>query len=419
MAACSSWLTSCRGLAPHLQPQRLYPLAAIPRLPSAKLDLAALQALDRERLARETAAQDSETPQTQPPDDAIESAVAAIWRKLLGRNDIARDVDFFDLGGDSLMTLNLMFELEEALGVELPVTLIYEAPTIASLTALIRAQASPRFSPLVKIKDGAGPAFFLVHGVGGNVMELVPLARRIEGRGAVYAIQARGLDGRDEPNRSIPAMAAYYLEAIRAVQPNGPYRLGGYSSGGLIAFEMARMLERDGERVPSLILLDTQTNARQWPARVWLAFAARRTLELASELRALPRRERLRQGWRIVTSAFRRLRWRMGLPVVTPQTGRAPRPQIPAPLQNVYDATIEAIARYRPARSGARFAGTLTLIVSQSRDPRMMADPAPLWRTRARTLDLRCVPGTHRTMLAGANGRVLAQTISECLNGTP
>jgi acyl-coenzyme A synthetase/AMP-(fatty) acid ligase/thioesterase domain-containing protein/acyl carrier protein len=399
------------SLAPALQPHRIYPLTEIPRLPSAKFDLAALQALDREHQTRESAEAVLNSPAEESTTaDPLEATIAGIWRRLLSRPEIGRDADFFDLGGDSLMTLNLMFELEEALGVELPVTMIYEAPTVAALAEAIRAQVQPRFSPLVKIKSGTvGPAFFMVHGVGGNVMELIPLGRQLDFAGDIYAIQAKGLDGREEPNRSIAAMAGYYLDAIRAVQPHGPYRLGGYSSGGLIAFEMARMLERAGETVASLILLDTQTNARQWPARVWLAFAADRGRAHVAALRALPPLERLRYAARVSASGFRRLRWRAGFSVTTPQP--APLVSIPPALRRVYDATIDAIARYRPGR----FGGRLTLIVSEARDPRMSPDPARLWRSRAGALDLLSVPGTHRSMLTGANGRVLAQTISDCL----
>ncbi len=95
----------------------------------------------------------------------------------------------------------------------------------------------------MQIRAGEGAPLFIVHGVGGNVMELFPLGRAMEGR-TVYALQAQGVDGRRPPLEHVGDMAALYLSAIRAAHPRGPYHLAGYSSGGLIAFEMARRLER-------------------------------------------------------------------------------------------------------------------------------------------------------------------------------
>src|SRR5262249_37663095 len=112
--------------------------------------------------------------------------------------------------------------------------------------------------PLVSIQPrGSLPPFFCAHASGGNVFSYVGLARRLGLDQPFYALQARGLMGTQEPHTRIEEMAADYLHAIRAVQESGPYSLGGWSMGGLIAFEMARQLEQQGEQVAAVALFDT------------------------------------------------------------------------------------------------------------------------------------------------------------------
>ena len=242
-----------------LQPKRIYVVAAIPRLPSGKLDLEALRTMDGEMERRESLSgglNESEIYTERIPGigiNATENAIAAIWSRLLGKQLVGRNEDYFHLGGDSLKSLELMFEIEKTLGVQLSLPMIHQFPTIASLARAVEEHTEGEFSPLVLIKEGtaAAPPFFIVHGGGGTVMELFPLGRAIEWPGAVYAIQGRGLDGKESVNRSVAEMADYYVSAVREKQPAGPYRLCGYSWGGLIAFEMARRLRAQGVRWPS------------------------------------------------------------------------------------------------------------------------------------------------------------------------
>lgn len=371
-------------LPPALQPQRIHTLDAIPRLASAKLDMAALAALDEDWQLREVT---SATSATETPIGETEQAVAAIWRRVLARDDIGRDDDFFDLGGDSLSTLALMFGIEEALGRELPVTMIYEAPTIAALAAAIDAHAAPCFSPLVKIKDGEGAPLFIVHGVGGNVMELFAVGRRLEG--PVYAIQARGLDGKEAPNRSIAAMADDYLAAIRTAFPQGPYHLAGYSSGGLTALEIARRLWAQGETPASLTLIDTQTHASQWPLSVRAEQFVRRL------------RHHTMRGALAARLGFK--------PAAVSAAGPL---NFPPALQAVYDATLSAIAQYHPAR----YDGPVHLILAQDADP-LMASPARIWQGRCAALTCHTVPGDHRSMVQGGNAAGLAEVVTRIVRG--
>jgi amino acid adenylation domain-containing protein len=391
------------ALPPHLQPQRLYLCDSIPRLPSAKLDMKALAARDAEMQARED---ETATGSRQAGASLIEDNVAAVWCALLKRLAIDRNADFFDLGGDSLLTLELMLRLEEAFGVELPVTMIYDCPTIATLARAIETEAAPEFSPLVPIKKaGEGAPLFIVHGVGGNVMELFGFGRRLNC--PVYGLQAKGLDGRAEPNRSIADMADYYLAAIRSVAPHGPYRLAGYSSGGLIALEMAERLRAQGEDVSLLALLDTQTHASQWPFSVWLAKLGERARHHISALARLSRNDMLEYALKALAGFYRLAARRKGRLSAPASHG------IPPALQSVYDATLAAVAAYRPRY----YDGAITLLRSEFGDP-AMADPARIWKSRARALHIYNVPGDHRTMIRGANSETLAEILNSCLAQT-
>lgn len=383
-----------------LQPQRIHAMDAIPRLASAKLDMKALGELDEAFQRREV---EQAPAKSAPPRGKTEETIAAIWQRVLDREAIGRDDDFFDAGGDSLSTLSLMFEIEEALGIELPVTMIYAAPTVAKLAAAIDGHSTGEFSPLVLIRPGMGTPLFIVHGVGGNVMELFPLGRRLGTIGPVYAIQARGLDGREPPNRTIAAMADDYLGEIRRVFPEGPYHLAGYSSGGLTAFEIARRLEAAGEPPASLTLIDTQTTARQWPLRVWVNLLMSR----AGHHLAAMRQQSLGDAARYAARHLLSLRGHVLRRFAAASTVQRARGRMPAALQAVFAATTEAIANYRPGS----YAGEIFLILPEEADPQM-ASPARIWRDHCRSLSSAVVPGNHFTMIQGAQAAaVLSQQL--------
>ncbi len=386
-----------------LQPQRVHAIDAIPRLASAKLDMKALGELDEAFQRREV---EHAPAKSAAPQGETEETIAAIWQRVLDRDAIGRDDDFFDAGGDSLSTLSLMFAIEEAFGIELPVTMIYAAPTVAKLAAAIDSRSTGAFSPLVLIREGQGTPLFIVHGVGGNVMELFPLGRQIGTIGPVYAIQARGLDGRQAPNCSIAAMADDYLAEIRKAFPEGPYHLAGYSSGGLTAFEIARRLQAAGEPPASLTLIDTQTAARQWPLAVWTNLLLTRAGHHLSAMRRQGLGEAARYAMAHLMSLHRHVLRRFAARGTVQQAhGR-----MPAALQAVFAATTEAIANYRPGS----FGGEILLVLPEEADSHM-ASPARIWRDHCRALRAEVVPGTHFTMIQGAQTARTAAVMSRHL----
>lgn len=189
----------------------------------------------------------------------IRGQLTRIWQELLGLDSIAPDQNYFDLGGDSALAVHLFTQIEKSFGVKLPLASLFEAPTIDELARVLSREASPSgWSPLVAIQtSGSRPPFFCVHGAGGNVLIYRDLARRLGENQPFYGLQALGLDGSCQPLTRIEDMATLYLKDIRKIQPHGPYFLGGYCSGGTIAFEIAQQLRSQGERVALLAMFDT------------------------------------------------------------------------------------------------------------------------------------------------------------------
>ncbi len=167
--------------------------------------------------------------------------------------------NIFDLGGTSLTAMRLVVLIEQRYGINVPLSEFVAAPTVAELAAILRAGgATSGFDPLVPIRpQGSRRPVFFVHPMGGNVLCYVGLAKHLHPDQPFYALQAAGADPGTEPLRSVEELAARYIEAIRRVQPEGPYVIGGWSFGGFVAFEMARQLRAAGQEIARLVLLDT------------------------------------------------------------------------------------------------------------------------------------------------------------------
>ena len=194
------------------------------------------------------------------PRNDIERKVANIWQELLNINIIGIYDDFFELGGHSFLAVRLFSRIERDLGVRLPLTTLFHATTIAQISVLIKdqGQSEQTWSPIVPVQTmGDKPPFFGVHGHEGGVLFWRDVVDRLSTDQPFYAIQAQGVDGLLPALTSIEEMAGLYIDNIRKIQPHGPYYLGGYSMGGVIAYEMAQRLFREGEHVNFLVMLDT------------------------------------------------------------------------------------------------------------------------------------------------------------------
>jgi thioesterase domain-containing protein/acyl carrier protein len=203
------------------------------------------------------------------PRDESEQTIASIWQDFLGIEQVGIHDDFFDLGGDSLLAVQLITKLNETLQKSLSPHSLLQSSTIAALAALIKDNSELSDNPdqqlqtaseslLVEIQRGSfKQPLFLVHPVGGHVYIYRDLARYLGSDQPVFGIQAHASDGETESFAKVEEMAARYIEAVRVQQPEGPYFFGGSSFGGTVAFEMAQQLNAQGEKIALLTLIDT------------------------------------------------------------------------------------------------------------------------------------------------------------------
>ena len=385
-----------RSAPPPMRPARFYLAPSIPRLPSTKLDIRALAALDEAHVQRERAESIVEADPSWVAGDHFSQIVARVWRHVLLAPVRAAEDDFFDSGGDSLNAITFVIELERALGFEISLTLINEAPRFDQLCQALRERRAPSSTPLVTLKPGDGvPPVFFIHGIGGNVVEMLPAARRVTYPGEVIGIRARGVVRGEVPHTSIEAMAADYLKEIKQRQPNGPYYLCGYSSGGLVAFEMARRLSESGDEIGLVGLFDTTMSPVRWPLRAWLSILARRMTLLGAALRATPIRT-----WPVkLRTSIERLRVWRGTP------GAAPSIAI-----RVAARALIASAKYHPGF----YRGQLTLFSPAGREPGLPSLES-VWRKHARTVVVAETAGTHATMLSTLHADTTAACVTRHL----
>ena len=365
--------------------------------------------------------------------DGIERTLAGFWQELLGVRSVGPRDDFFALGGHSLIAVRLFARIKKTYRVEFPISLLFEAPTIERCAAAVRAALPvatsaadaaalpardapterPRYRHLVAMHPGQGgerTPFFLVAGMFGNVLNLRHLAGLLGHERRIYGLQALGLYGSVRPHETFEEMACDYLAEVRRVQPEGPYLLGGFSGGGLTAYEMARQLLAAGEEVALLALLDTR-------------------LPTSPTLRA---NERARIHWDRIRDrgpsyladwAFDRLRWEFG----RLQRRRPPDDGDATPAEfhseRVADAFKRALLRYEVGS----YPGVVTLLRPQLEVAHVLGPGRSTnaqrqfvfhdngWGAHAARVDVHEVPGDHDSMVLEPNVRVLANRLRQCL----
>ncbi|MBW4476879.1 MAG: AMP-binding protein [Tolypothrix brevis GSE-NOS-MK-07-07A] len=261
----------------YMLPSAFVFLDALPLTPNGKLNRLALP-------APHTSQQDMKATFVAPRDN-FEQKLSHIWSEVLGIQPIGVKDNFFDLGGNSLLAVSLFAQIENKFGKKLPLATLFQSGTVEALAKTIREQqvalgnenwksdlalandlsavirqkkSAHLWSSLVKIKpNGSQPPLFFVHPLGGEILCYRDLANHLGSEQPVYGLQPQGLDGEQAPLTSIEDMAAHYIQEIKSIQGNGPYFLGGYSFGGIVAFEMAQQLCKQGEKVGLLVMFDT------------------------------------------------------------------------------------------------------------------------------------------------------------------
>ena len=337
------------------------------------------------------------------PKDLLELRLMQIWMKLFDRHSIGRQSNFFELGGHSLLAVQLAAKVEKLLGRRLPIASLFQAPTIESLASMLRDENwTPPWSSLVPLQPlGSKPPFFFVHGMGGNVYVYVNLARSLAADQPVYGIQSEDCKGAKNGARSIEELASHYVEEIRSFQGEGPYYLGGYSLGGWIAFEIARQLTEQRQKVQMLAFLDTDLCCRVTTPEVFLMHLRHSLPYLAGrvgfharqffEMNIAEQVDYVKGRWTALHKILLKpLRQTLLKPVALEDSNATP-----APAMNFEGVDYRVLCeRYRPAK----YSGTVDLFKTDEMDP---ACPIFLNKLVRGGVKIHRVPGSHRSMMKG------------------
>jgi len=420
-----------RKLPDYMLPSQFMSLEALPMLPTGKVDRRALPAPESVRSQGDGS--------YVAPRDRLEHQLVNIWEELLGVHPIGIRDDFFELGGNSLLAVSVMNRIEKTYGKKLPVSTLFGGATVEYLASALPEQRKNEIPvPLVKIQTcGSRRPFFFLHGqYDGGGFYCLNLARYLGEDQPFYALQPHGLDGQPPP-ATIEAMAASYLETVRAFQPHGPYLLGGYCNGGLVAFEMARQFQALGEKVDLLVMIDARAkNAHlrlqhkliSWVARL-LKLDADQQLDLFMRWRlfvtcfnelsglkrvtfVLKKVSKLRAAAKWFAHIFRR-EYPRDLVAAIPEAVDL-TPDNPEDWNRVLEAQTKHYNRAVAYHVPYPYSGCVTLFLSNER--RYSTDePTMGWRDVAAEVDLHVIPGTHQTCL-GEHLEVLAQHLKPCLD---
>ena len=245
----SSFLKS--KLPEYMIPRVLIEMSKIPLTPNGKVD--------RKLLPEYHSAVETEKKIYKAPQTDFQKLVVDIWSKILGIEKISIDDDFFELGGHSLLALRAMLAIEKRIGKRLPLAMLFENSTVEKLARIIEAgEKEISWDCFVPIKTAGNkiPIYF-IHGAGLNVLTFRSISKYLDADQPVYGLQAKGLNGKDEPLNKMEEIASHYIAEILKHNPYGPYALAGYSFGGLIAYEMAKQLKEMGKKVVMLGIFDT------------------------------------------------------------------------------------------------------------------------------------------------------------------
>lgn len=318
--------------------------------------------------------------QNKPMSNTAET-LTLIWQRVLQRSPIGHGESFFDLGGTDELANLLLSEIAQVYGRRLPTTTLRQQPTIAALAALLdQSIISAGSSPFVQIKAGSEkPPIFITHGLCGTA-KFSRLAKHIRTGHPIYGIQAKGIDGMEEPFERVEDMARFYLEALEKLCPQGRYILIGYSFGGLVALEMAQRLSETRNKVALLVLLDTYPHPSYYARLERMRLLVTRVKGHLNEMRQLP-----------FASAFsyflNGLKRRLHIAGGSPEM---PLPFGDTALRRVEQKAYRAYGSYRPRF----YRGKIHFVTTQTKSF-FPEDPAAVWGHLTAELEIEVIPGNH------------------------
>jgi len=426
-----------KGKLPQFMlPEAIVLLDSLPLTPNGKVD--------RRSLPVPEEGHPEESQEIVLPRNTLESQLLSIWQQVLGIENIGIRDNFFELGGHSLMMVSLFDAIERELGKTLPMSLLFEAPTIEALAHHFQpAEVDRSWDSLVQIRPGnpAKPPLFLIHEVHGKILMYHTLARHLTGDRAVYGLRPYGKEGFPILHTRIPEMVAYYIAKICSVQPQGPYFLGGMCAGGNLAFEVALQLQDQGQEVAFVALFDSldvrelvkagkvrdriQQNRRMESLTRAFSAEGQPRGQSRPRLRMLKTLQRKVKGFVTyqIRSKVDRL-WEESKLVVYRfcLDRRLPLPNF------LRDIPVDRILDFAKRTYTIRgmYQGRLTLFRATKADetlkfdrPRIELTDNPFfgWEKRAGDgVDIYDVPGGHASMIQEPNVRVLAEQLQECLD---
>jgi thioesterase domain-containing protein len=346
-----------------------------------------------------------------PPSDGLENQIADIWQRTLNIPQISVRTNFFSLGSGSLAALRLITKMNRVFGMELGLASLISASTIESIAELIRRRLAPNTSSsLVPLQPaGANTPLYIVHGVGGNVVNFYGLALRMGADQPVYGIQSQALVANQPALLHLKDMATHYIEDIRRVQPHGPYKLLGYSFGGTVVLEMAHQLRRMGEEVAMLGMIDSKSKDYEEALSRLTSMQNRinrRMNRFKGNAGRLAWQERAKYIWeKITTRAIR-----FACMAATNLNIR----RVPAFMSSAYDINYVAVHNYRLRA----YDGKLVLFRASEQDgARGPYDLGwgPIFHQGVQIHDL---PGDHERIFLEPNIDRLAESLREALNAS-
>jgi amino acid adenylation domain-containing protein len=388
-------------LPDYMVPAVFVPLDALPLTPNGKVDRGALPEPERTRSEPRRA--------FVAPRNALELQLSNLWEEVLDIRPVGVTDNFFELGGHSLAAVRLFALIEKRLGKKVPLATVFQGATVEHLANVLlqHTKAAPG-SSLVAIQPGGNRRpLFLVHPAGGLVFPYVHLARYLGPDQPCYGLQGRGLEEGQDPHTRIEDMAAYYIEALRTAQPEGPYFLGGWSMGGVVAFEMTRQLHAQGQKVALLGLLDARIPTPEegfaeedFEATLLADFVRYFGISL-DRPEALARLSKDELLTRVLGEAKK--------------AGLVPADIAASQAQLFIDLCK---ADFRATRSYAlrRYPGRITLFRASQELGETSTDPTLGWsKWAAAGVEVHVVPGNHANMVYQPHVEVLAQQLRCCL----
>ncbi|HEX3130157.1 MAG TPA: amino acid adenylation domain-containing protein [Thermoanaerobaculia bacterium] len=392
-------------LPDYMVPASFLFLEAMPLTPVGKVDRRTLSQMDL--------VQDWDVERVEAR-DVLELELVRIWEEVLGIPRIGVRDNFFELGGHSLLAVRLVEQVQQRFGRDLPLAVLFQGGTVEEMAALLRQEEPAAASCLVSIHpEGTARPFFCVHPAGGDVLCFAALARQLGPDQPFYGLQSQGMAGDAEPLTRVEDMAALYLQEIRRVQPEGPYSLGGWSLGALIAFEMARQLRAAGEEIALLAVLDSSPDIPDAGQNAQAENETSAILEIAAYV------ERLwGKNLGLTPADLEGLDAEAGLEILLERLRAAdflPPGAGVGQLRRilkVYQGNTLAAKRYVPARYPDR----VTVFKASEVPAEVQQAPDLGWgRISGEAVDVHAVPGDHITMLAEPNVHELARRLKAVL----